>query len=97
MIRIPPSYISAIFHNDWMDQWHKGQERNIMLLGKAESILASRDAAKAQGTLQADDEPEEDAEDEVDLNDPATTKKAARKLRETGWTEPTQAEAEIAA
>lgn len=95
---VPPSYISPIFHNEWMAQWHKGQERNIMLLGKAEAIIASRDAAKAKakGTLQADDEPEEGDEDEPDLNDPAATKKAARKLKEAGWAEPTAAEAEMA-
>jgi len=93
---VPPSYISSIFHNDWMAQWHKGQERNIMLLGKAEAIIASRDAAKAKGTLEADDEPEEAEAEEVDLNDPASTKKAARKLKDSGWTEPTAAEAEMA-
>lgn len=94
---VPPSYISPIFHNDWMAQWHKGQERNIMLLGKAEAIIASRDAAKAKGTLQADDEAEGDEDEDVlPLDDPDAVRKAAGKLRDSGWTEPTAAEAEMA-
>ncbi|WP_431490941.1 hypothetical protein [Paraburkholderia fungorum] len=92
---VPPSYISPVFHPNWMEQWHKGQAHNCMLLGKAEAILESREAAKAKGTLQADDEPQGD-EDELPLDDPDTVRKAAGKLRDAGWTEPTAAEAEMA-
>lgn len=91
----PPSYISPIFHNDWMAQWHKGQERNIMLLGKAEAILAARDANKSKGDLEVDDEA--DQEGETPLDDPESVRKAANKLKDTGWTEPTPSEAEFAA
>lgn len=85
---IPPGYISPIFHSDWMAQWHKGQERNIMLLGKAEALLASRDAAAAKGDLQADNDP--GGEDEEDFDPEAE----AKKLKKSGFLDTAEAEAE---
>lgn len=81
---VPPDHIAPILHPDWMAGWHRGQEANAADFLKAQGILDARDASKqADGDDAADepvgDVPEEDEDEVID--------KAARRLKQSGFTE----------
>jgi len=86
---VVPDTISPILATDWTKGWHDGQAANAAQLSMAEGILAAR--AKPAVGLEAED-PEE--EEEEDLHEVA--ERAARKLKKSGWTEPTPEEASFA-
>ncbi|MDB5725719.1 MAG: hypothetical protein JWQ16_2473 [Novosphingobium sp.] len=88
---IPPDYISPVCIQAWMRGWTEEQSIIVMRLGRAEAIIAEREAADAQ----PDAEDEDDADDEVEEIDPAA---AARALKRSGFMEPgpITAEAELA-
>lgn len=80
----PPSECDPRFHQARLKGWHDGQARNAELLGKAKDVLARKPGAPLTA-----DEPEA----EPDLHEQA--KKDAAKLKDSGWMEPTPAEAEL--
>lgn len=71
----PPESINPIFHTNWMTGYHKGQEENGLLLGKAETILATRAKAPKDGVMGAGDEP----------NDEDDVRAQADALKAVGW------------
>lgn len=85
---IPPSTLSTMFHQDWMRGWERGQAENLAQFAKANEIIEARKAKSV-----ALDPVEEDIGDEVDPEDALDD--AARKLKRTGWAEPTAAETEL--
>jgi hypothetical protein len=84
-----PANIAPILAPDWLKGWHAGQEDNGRDFIRANEII---DARKAKAV--ALDPVEEDTGD-VDPEDALDD--AARKLKRTGWAEPTEAEAEFEA
>lgn len=85
---VPPAHVAAILHPDWMKGWHRGQEVNGLALAKASEILSR----PKPGELAADDD-----EDEGDPEDDFDADAEARRLKNSGWTEPTESEAEFEA
>ena len=90
----PPTYISGVLVQDWMEGYHAGQSELCMRLDKGGALLAARkaaaDAAKNAGKLQAGEDPDEEEEDpEEEIDD------AAKALKKSGWMEPTAEEAEL--
>lgn len=78
----PPTTLSTLFVSDWMRGYHAGQEFNALQLGKAAEILAR----PKPGEMAAADDEEEEEEDE----DPETlVAEGAKRLKDSGWTEPT--------
>lgn len=84
----PPAEISPILHQDWMRGWQDEQSKVGMQMGMAQEII---DARANAGKLTSE-EPEEDAEVDEDPADPEVIKAQARKLKDSGWTEPTKEE-----
>jgi hypothetical protein len=84
----PPSTLNTIFHQDWMRGYHAGQEFNGLQLQKAAEILAR----PKQGELAAAPEDEEGEEDPAD---PEVIRKKANALKDSGWTEPGEGEADF--
>lgn len=87
---VAPSSIASMFTTDWMRGWTKGQDENLAQFAKANEIIAARKAASV-----ALDPVEEDVGEEIDPEDALDD--AARKLKRSGWAEPTEAEAEFEA
>jgi hypothetical protein len=81
-----PGKIATMFHSDWLRGWDDGQHELILKLGRAEAIIAEREAAPKAGELSADEE-----DDDTDL-DPDTIAKKARALKKGGFMEPTPEE-----
>lgn len=71
---VVPERYAGVTHSAFMEGWHDGQAENIAKLGRAQTIIDARKAAQ--------DEPEDEkdaAEAEAEL------KKAARRLKESGF------------
>lgn len=79
---VVPKEVAPVCHQDWLRGWHDGQAQNIMQLATAETIIAARQ--KPTVALQPDEPADEDA-----------VLEAARKLAESGWTDPTPAETQF--
>lgn len=84
----PPSTLNTIFHQDWMRGYHAGQEFNALQLGKAAEILAR----PKPGEMAAAPDDGDDHEEE-DPGDPEVIRRKANALKDSGWTEPTEDEA----
>lgn len=84
---VMPDHISSMFLNDWQRGWTRGQEVNAKADAMAAEILAARARAGGELTEGEDDEdPErEDIEDALDDE--------ARRLKASGWANPTNDEA----
>lgn len=74
----PGKHIAAVAHQEWMNGYHAGQERNIMLLQRADAIFEERAAPNF-----SDDDVVDDAK-EPELFDAAAE---AKKLVASGFTE----------
>lgn len=83
---VPPKHVSGIMQPKWMEGWTSGQSFNAMRMTRAGEIVAEREAAEAAKRApvltEADDEEDEDAA----LDD------EARKLKASGWANPTEDE-----
>lgn len=93
----PPGTVSPILHPDWMRGWQDEQTRVAMQMTMAEEVIAARAPATvglAPGSDPDGDETDEDGEE--DAADPEVIKTKARKLANSGWTDPTPAEAAVA-
>jgi len=86
---IPPSTLSTMFHQDWMRGWERGQAENLAQFAKAHEIIEARKAKSVALDPVEEDMGDVDPEDALD--------DAARKLKRTGWAEPTSAESEFEA
>jgi len=87
----PPTYISGVMVQDWMEGYHAGQSELCMRLDKGGALLAARQAAakaaQNAGKLQAGEDPdEEEADPDEEIDD------AAKALKKAGWAEPTPEE-----
>jgi hypothetical protein len=79
---IPPDHIASMFVTDWQRGWTRGQEVNA----KAEALAAEVLARAKPGEMAADPDEEEGEEDD----DPdAIIAEGAKRLKDSGWTEPT--------
>lgn len=83
----PPKEIAGVLHQDWLAGWHEGQKELFMQLEKADGILAK---LKQAGGELTDGDDEEDVE-QIDLEDALDDE--ARKLKASGWANPTSDEA----
>lgn len=91
----PPTYISGVLVQDWMEGYHAGQSELCMRLDKGGALLAARQAAAKAATdagkLQAGEYPDEEEVDEEEEID-----HSAKALKKSGWMEPAEDEAEFA-
>lgn len=85
---VPPDYIAGILHPEWMKGYHRGQAVNGEQLAKASEIIAARQAKKPELR-------EDDGGGEADDLDPEAVAAKAKKLKDAGWTEPTDAETQF--
>lgn len=85
-----PDNIATMFRGDWEDAWRDGQAENLRKFAIANGVIDARKAKSVEL-----DAVEEDTGDDTDPEDALDD--AARKLKRTGWAEPTAAEAEFEA
>jgi len=84
---VPPKEIAGVLHQDWLAGWHEGQKELFMQLKKADGILAK--LKQAGGELTDGDDEDDDLE-QVDVEDALDDE--ARKLKASGWANPTSNE-----
>lgn len=84
----PPDHVSPVCHQDWLGGWTEGQAKLAEGMFKAAGVLEKIKASQPAPVELEPEEPEpEDIEDGLD--------DAARKLKRSGWTDPTDEEAAL--
>jgi len=86
---VVPDNIATMFHGDWQDAWRDGQAENLRKFALAHEVTEARKPKTVALDPVEEDIGDVDPEDALD--------DAARKLKRTGWAEPTEAEAEFEA
>lgn len=82
---IPPKETASILHPDWMKGWHEGQTYNGMQLAMASELLARPKPGEMAAAPEEPAEPDEETALDAEV----------KRLEQSGWAEPTAAEADF--